>query len=135
MPSRRSISAQSQFSTWVNNRLPEPIRLFSYGTLQQKEVQLANYGRELEGEADALAGYVLKPVAISRADVVDLSGKAVHTVAKPTGNRDDLVSGIVFLLTEDELRTSDSYEDVAYKRVEVALASGQTAWAYVAAGS
>jgi len=30
------------------------VRLFSYGTLQQREVQLANYGRELEGAADAL---------------------------------------------------------------------------------
>ena len=32
------------------------IRLLSYGTLQQREVQLANYGRELEGEADVLRG-------------------------------------------------------------------------------
>jgi gamma-glutamylcyclotransferase (GGCT)/AIG2-like uncharacterized protein YtfP len=115
--------------------LPEPIRLFSYGTLQQKEVQLANYGRELEGEADALAGYVLEQVAISRADVVDLSGKAIHSVARPTGNPADQVSGMVFLLTEAELTASDAYEDAAYKRVEVTLASGQTAWAYVAAGS
>ena len=33
------------------------IPLFSYGTLQLREVQLANYGRPREGESDALIGY------------------------------------------------------------------------------
>ena len=113
--------------------MPESIRLFSYGTLQQKEVQRANYGRELEGQEDQLPGYVLEPVAISRSDVVDLSGKAIHTVARPSGRPTDRVSGMVFLLTESELAASDAYEDVAYKRAEVTLLSGLTAWAYVAA--
>ena len=31
--------------------------LFSYGTLQQDEVQLATFGRLLEGRKDALPGY------------------------------------------------------------------------------
>jgi hypothetical protein len=34
-----------------------PVLLFSYGTLQKKNVQIANFGRELTGRADALPGY------------------------------------------------------------------------------
>ncbi len=33
-----------------------PVLLFSYGTLQDKAVQLANFGRELVGQQDADAG-------------------------------------------------------------------------------
>jgi hypothetical protein len=32
------------------------IALFSYGTLQQPQVQLTNYGRLVDGTADALIG-------------------------------------------------------------------------------
>ena len=39
--------------------------LFSYGTLRQPDVQLANYGRLLAGEADTLRGYRLIPVEIT----------------------------------------------------------------------
>lgn len=31
--------------------------LFSYGTLQQKAVQLATFGRELSGTKEVLVGY------------------------------------------------------------------------------
>ena len=34
-----------------------PVLLFSYGTLQDKAVQLANFGRELNGQADRMPGY------------------------------------------------------------------------------
>lgn len=36
-----------------------PVLLFSYGTLQDKAVQLANFGRELNGQADRMPGYRL----------------------------------------------------------------------------
>jgi hypothetical protein len=111
------------------------IRLFSYGTLQQREVQLSNYGRELEGQPDVLDGYTLEPVAISRPDVVDLSGKAIHTIARPSDKPSEGISGMVYLLTQAELAASDAYEDRAYERIEVMLRSGRMAWAYVAAGS
>lgn len=32
-------------------------RLLSYGTLQREEVQLATFGRRLDGRADELVGY------------------------------------------------------------------------------
>jgi gamma-glutamyl AIG2-like cyclotransferase len=108
------------------------VALFSYGTLQQREVQLATYGREIEGAPDALLGYRLSPVVIDDPHVVDVSGKDVHTIAIPSGDAADRVPGIVLLLSEDELRASDAYETDAYSRVEVRLESGCTAFAYVA---
>ena len=106
------------------------IPLFSYGTLQQPEVQLATYGRRLEGEPDALPGYRLESVVIDDPHVVGVSGKAVHTIALPSGNAADRVPGIVFLLTGEELKATDAYETDAYTRIEVTLASGRAAWVY-----
>ena len=48
-------------------------RLFSYGTLQQEAVQLANFGRILQGSPDAVTGYRLASVKISDPDVVTVS--------------------------------------------------------------
>ena len=107
--------------------------LFSYGTLQQPEVQLANYGRELDGEPDALLGYRLEPVVIDDPNVVEVSGKAVHAIARATGNVTDRVAGTVFELSEAELRSTDAYETRAYSRIEVSLELGRSAFAYVAA--
>jgi gamma-glutamylcyclotransferase (GGCT)/AIG2-like uncharacterized protein YtfP len=107
------------------------IALFSYGTLQQLEVQRANYGRELEGEPDALIGYRLEPVTIDDEHVVGVSGKAVHTITRFTGDSADRVSGMLFSLTEAELTATDAYEVSTYARVEVTLESGRTAFVYV----
>ncbi|MFJ5369319.1 hypothetical protein ACIPIA_08860 [Bosea sp. CER48] len=49
------------------------IWLFSYGTLRQKNVQLATFGRELEGREDALAGFASSMIAISDPEVVATS--------------------------------------------------------------
>lgn len=111
---------------------PVPVALFSYGTLRQPEVQIANYGRLLEGEADVLAGYRLAPVAIADPDVVRISGRAVHTIAVASGQFDDRIEGVVFALSEAELAATDAYETDAYARVEVTLESGRSAWVYVA---
>jgi hypothetical protein len=107
------------------------VSLFSYGTLQQREVQLATYGRELDGSADALLGYVLAPVVIDDLHVVEVSGKEVHTIARPTGNPADRIPGVLFELTDAELEATDGYETRAYVRVEVTLESGRSAFVYV----
>ena len=109
------------------------VALFSYGTLRQADVQLANYGRLLEGEPNVLAGYRLAPVDIADPDVVRISGKAVHTIAMASGDPGDRIEGVVFMLTEAELTATDAYETSAYARVEVTLESGRSAWVYVAA--
>ncbi len=109
------------------------VALFSYGTLRQAEVQIANYGRLLDGAPDVLAGHRLVPVAIADPDVVRISGKAVHTIAVASDDSADRIDGIVFVLTEPELTATDAYETDAYARIEVRLESGRSAWVYVAA--
>jgi len=107
--------------------------IFSYGTLRQTEVQLANYGRLLTGTSDALLGYRLEPLEISDPHVVEISGKAVHTIACASGGSEDRVDGTVFEISEEELAATDAYEVDAYARVEALLESGRTAWVYVGA--
>jgi hypothetical protein len=109
------------------------VALFSYGTLQQPKVQLANYGHLLGGTADALIGYRLEQLVIDDPKVVELSGKAVHTIARATGDPADRISGTLFELTEAELRSTDAYEVDAYARIEALLESGRRAWVYVSA--
>ena len=108
--------------------------LFSYGTLQQPEVQQANYGRLLKGAADVLPAYRLKPLPIDDPAVVRLSGKAVHMIACYTGDPNDRIAGMRFEITDDELAASDVYEVAAYSRTEVKLESGVTAFVYVGSG-
>ena len=107
------------------------ISLFSYGTLQQPEVQIANYGRLLTGTPDALLGYRLAPLEITDAHVIEVSGKAVHTIACASGCSEDRLEGMVFELSEEELVATDAYEVDVYARVEAALESGRRAWVYV----
>lgn len=110
-----------------------PVLLFSYGTLQDKAVQLANFGRELNGQADRMPGYRLDWVEITDPDVLTTSGKSHHPIVSPCSQANDSVAGMVFQISEDELAAADRYEVADYKRVAVTLASGLTAWVYVRA--
>ena len=105
--------------------------LFSYGTLQLEPVQIATFGRQLAGTPDSLPGFELASLKIEDPAVVALSGKSHHPMAKYTGRASDVVSGVVFAVTPDELANADSYEVAAVKRVSVVLQSGVRAWAYV----
>ncbi len=107
--------------------------LFSYGTLQQEDVQLATFGRRLEGRADALPGYATSLLEITDPDVVKTSGKTHHLMARPTGNPADEVPGVVLRITAAELAAADTYEVSDYRRVAVRLKSGLEAWVYVGA--
>jgi hypothetical protein len=107
------------------------IRLFSYGTLRQPEVQQANYGRLLEGEPDTLVGYRLAPLVVTDPEVVRISGKAVHFIARCSGDPRDRIDGVVFALTEMELAATDRYEVDVYARIDAELASGRRAFVYV----
>jgi hypothetical protein len=105
--------------------------LFSYGTLQQREVQLATFGRELVGTADQLVGFQQSMVKIEDPDVVQTSGKTHHPIVKRTGKAEDTVIGIAFEVTDEELSNADRYEVSDYKRISAPLASGRTSWVYV----
>jgi Gamma-glutamyl cyclotransferase, AIG2-like len=109
------------------------VAIFSYGTLRQPEVQLATFGRLLDGRPDALEGYALSPMTITDPHVIATSGKAVHTIARPTGNPADRIDGLVFRVTRDELESADRYESGPITRILVGLASGVEAFVYVVA--
>lgn len=107
------------------------VRLFSYGTLQQPEVQRATFGRLLEGRPDRLPGFRLETVVIVDAGVVETSGSAVHLIAVAAEAPDAEIPGVVFEITPEELAAADGYETADYARIKARLASGLAAWVYV----
>lgn len=107
--------------------------LFSYGTLQNVDVQIATFGRELKGKDDALLGYRLAMLEIKDMGVTTLSGEKHHPIAVETCHDSDEVLGKVFEITAKELEQSDNYEVSEYKRVRGKLKSGKNAWVYVSA--
>ena len=109
------------------------VLLFSYGTLQLAEVQMAQFGRLLAGSDDALPGYAQRLVEITDPDVIAKSGQRFHPIVTETGNPADGIAGKVFAITEAELAAADEYEVADYKRVLVRLKSGRDAWVYVKA--
>jgi len=109
----------------------ETENLFSYGTLQTEAVQLATFGRRLEGKPDSLVGYSLTMIPIQDQDFVTLSGAAHHRNLQFTGIASDFVEGTVFTVTGKELEQADAYEPADYQRVLVQLRSGMNAWVYL----
>jgi gamma-glutamylcyclotransferase (GGCT)/AIG2-like uncharacterized protein YtfP len=110
--------------------------LFSYGTLQQENVQLSTFGRLLQGRRDELPGFEQSSVRIVDPQVVATSGKTHHANVTFNGKDDSRVSGTVFDITDTELAAADQYEQpAAYKRVTAMLASGKQAWVYLDARS
>ena len=107
-------------------------KLFSYGTLQDEKVQLSTFGRTLSGKSATLKGYRIDEVQITDPYVLELSEQAVHRILVYTGKSTDVVKGVVFDVTSEELEEADAYEVGDYQRVSIQLTSGEWAWAYVA---
>jgi gamma-glutamylcyclotransferase (GGCT)/AIG2-like uncharacterized protein YtfP len=110
------------------------ILIFSYGTLRQENVQMAIFGRKLEGRPDALPGYSLSSIRITDPHVVATSGADVHQIARPTGDPADRVAGMVLEITASELEAADRYEVGDYTRISTRLESGCEAFLYIEAG-
>lgn len=113
--------------------MEHPVYLFSYGTLQRDSVQLATFGRLLDGADDAMPGYRTDLLEITDPDVLKTSGERFHPVVRASDNPEDQVDGRLFTLTAEELAHADRYEVSDYRRVLVTLASGIEAWVYVKA--
>jgi hypothetical protein len=105
--------------------------LFAYGTLQTEAVQLATFGRRLDGTKDALVGYRLRIIQIEDQDFVAASGTADHRNLEFTGDPADSVEGTVFHVTQSELEQADAYEPSGYKRVLAQSRSGHDVWVYL----
>ena len=97
------------------------IVLFSYGSLQQQEVQLSLYKRVLKGDEDQLKGFKLTEELLYDQ----------YPIIIETKDNIDLISGYVFEITLEELKFTDDYEGEHYRRTQVKLESGREAWCYV----
>ncbi len=109
--------------------------LFSYGTLQLDDVQVATFGRRLQGEPDELPGF--EPSLVRIEDPLALaSGRTHHANVTFNGRTDSRVSGMVFEVSDAELAAADRYEQAAaYTRIAATLSSGKRVWVYVEARS
>ncbi|TDS18991.1 gamma-glutamyl AIG2-like cyclotransferase [Maribacter caenipelagi] len=96
--------------------------LFTYGTLQEREVQLGVFARPLNGFEDELPLYTLSDIKVA-----DLYPTLQHT-----GDKEDAIKGQVYTLSHQELQKADRYEGEAYERIQIQLASGKNAWTYIA---
>lgn len=105
--------------------------LFSYGTLQELEVQLAIFGRRLQGKPDALAGYRIIMTQTSDEEFVAATGRTHHRTLEFTGDASDFVPGTTLVVTQAELEKADEYEPRDYQRRRVELRSARQAWVYL----
>ena len=113
---------------------PMPL-LFSYGTLQQEDVQLATLGRRLDGHRDELIGFKPSLVKIEDRAMAARLGKTHHNNVLATRDTSSRVAGTVFQVTDDELARIDGYErPFSYVRQIAPLASGQECWVYAHSG-
>ena len=101
--------------------------LFSYGTLQQEDVQLSVFGRLLNGLPDALVGFEQSLIEINDPES---TASATHAIVKCNGRNHSRVSGTVFEISDTELAKADEYEPADYKRISTTLPSGRQAWVY-----
>jgi hypothetical protein len=110
--------------------------VFSYGTLQQDRVQLATFGRLLEGTPDALTGVEPALARIEDQRLVAERGRTHNADLRFNGRPESRVAGTAFEITDAELVAADAYERLdLYRRVWVTLASGRKAWVFVHADS
>ncbi len=100
-------------------------KLFSYGTLRSKQIQMQIFNKVLNGTQDQILGFKLKSLQIE-----EEFGMADYVVAVPSENLEDIIHGVVFDVSNSELLKVDQFESNSYKRVEVKLKSGITAWVY-----
>jgi gamma-glutamylcyclotransferase (GGCT)/AIG2-like uncharacterized protein YtfP len=106
--------------------------LFSYGTLQEENVQLSTFGRLLQGQTDELPGFELSSVRIEDPEVATAAGRTHYANVAFNGRNDSRVTGKVFEITEAELAAADRYEQLAgYQRISARLASEKQVWVYV----
>jgi len=107
--------------------------LFSYGTLQKEKVQIDLFGRTLPGSADVLRGYKVSTIEITDETFLSKGEGKYQKTLMISANKNDMVLGTVFEITNGELLIADRYEPGNYKRTKVMVESGKKVWIYLAA--
>lgn len=100
--------------------------LFAYGTLKDKRIQETIFGKVLTGTPDTVTGFITKQIKIE-----EEFGVTSYPIIVETKNPEDVVSGILYQLTELQLQQADAYEGIHYKRIQVKLESNEIAWTYL----
>ncbi|TRX38290.1 gamma-glutamylcyclotransferase family protein [Flavobacterium restrictum] len=100
-------------------------KLFTYGTLQNEDIQENIFGRILQGTPETLIGYVLNEIQIE-----EEFGITHYPIIVETNDPNDTISGILYEITSNDLRQADLYEGLHYKRIEVHLQSNDIVWVY-----
>ena len=108
-------------------------KLFSYGTLQKDKVQLELFGRLLNGSKDVLNGYRLSSIEIKDETFLSKGEQEYQLTAIPSNDDTDIIEGMMFEISKQELLIVDDYEPDNYKKIELPLQSGNEAWIYIAA--
>ena len=88
----------------------ETIDLFSYGTLQQTDVQMSNFRALLAGESDTMTGHEQTMVEMTDPEVIQKSGRRFHPIVRESLDPTARVEGQVFEMTGAELAAADAYE-------------------------
>ena len=104
--------------------------IFSYGTLQNPQVQQQLLNRTLCVSKDILVGYEKKLIEIKDPLVIKQSGEHVHPILVKNNASTQEIHGSILEVTGAELLKIDDYEAENYERVRVELKSGKKAWLY-----
>ena len=101
-------------------------KLFSYGTLQNEEIQVLLFGRILNGYPACIDGY-----SLSQIELVENEKKHLYPILSKSKNIKDKVCGKVFLVSKKELTKADEYETEAYARIKIKLTTElNPVWVY-----
>ncbi|MBD7956462.1 gamma-glutamylcyclotransferase [Microbacterium sp. Sa4CUA7] len=106
--------------------------LFSYGAFGGDELQLDTFGRVVHAEQDVLPGYVTEAAPATDPRLVDRIGPVPKRRLRHTGDALDKVVGRTLHLSVEELDAADDLVTPLLRRTPVRLASGRSAWVYVA---
>lgn len=102
-------------------------KLFAYGTLKDIDIQQNIFGRILRGTADTLIGYTINEIRIE-----EEFGIVTYPIITATENPNDIITGILYEISELDLQQADIYEGMHYKRIQVKLESNEVAWTFTA---
>ena len=98
-------------------------KLFTYGTLQDKSVQLALFNKTLKGNIDSIVGFEKQEITL---------GGITYPILIKNKQSTTNILGTCYTLSEEDLHICDEYEGEEYKRILVVLNSGEKSWVYVA---
>lgn len=95
--------------------------VFVYGTLMDEKIRYEVLGRKIPGIPATLDGF-------DGSKTIIIENESYHAAEK---NSECYIKGLTIELTSEEILKLDAYETDAYKREEVELTNGQSAFIYV----